>query len=231
MSPLISSRDPYERFSHEFYYPNSSLVTLADEMHFKSEMEYMQTLWKHSCYLCFVMPDEKSHYEGCDRLRMWDQYAEAHHGVCIGIDREQFETNFYNAGSNEENQKMYAAPVEYNHPIKYPVHTFFGIPVVPADEVANFSCAELVENNYGDFFFQKDLDYKDENEYRFLVLSNSEISPIFLQIENCAKEIIFGYQISKDTVNFYKAIINSLFPDVKLYKALWRNGFMIKTNI
>ena len=100
---------------------------------------------------------------GWARARMWEQYAEAHKGVCLMFDRERL-TEYVSSDLHRQlNARPYEKPVEYTPSGGELTLNLGEFPTpVPADFVRKY-----IEDNHHELFFKKTLDWETEHEYRF----------------------------------------------------------------
>jgi len=100
---------------------------------------------------------------GWSRARMWEQYAEAHKGVCLLFDRDGLAESISADLHRQLSVRPYAKPVEYS-PSGGELSLNLGeFPTpVPADFVRNY-----IQANHHELFFKKTLDWETEHEYRF----------------------------------------------------------------
>ena len=231
MSKIENSRDPYECSPICPYYPDASSITSEDIEHYEIEKKYLEDIYTNSSFLSFVKSDLDHSYEGCDKLRMWDQYGDGHNGVCLGVSRKGLE-DFCdsNIPGDGDNKILIPKDLSYNHPIDYPVSTFFGVPQISVDEMKTFSARTTIKNGIEKFFFQKDSDYRDENEFRIFRLAENAEDPTYIPIQESLLEIIFGHKTDRTIIDKYKDIILATFPNAKLFLAAWASGQMIKSH-
>ena len=144
---------------------------------------------------------------GCLKSRMWSQYGGSHSGVCLVFSKKlllkQIEQQF------NKTLTVYTKSVEYKDPYISRANDSLSI---NADELStsdNIAIAHsYIEENHEDIFFQKQEDYKDENEFRVIAIdknggnANNEI----ISISTCLKAIILGDSFSKA----YKPTIKEL---------------------
>jgi hypothetical protein len=110
----------------------------------------------------YPWPDEQFG-RGWARARMWEQYAEAHKGVCLMFDRERFAEHVYADLHRQLNVRPYENPVEYTPRGGELTLNIGEFPTpVPADFVRKY-----IEDNHHELFFKKTLDWETEHEYRF----------------------------------------------------------------
>jgi hypothetical protein len=141
--------DLRERAYFEFHHRAAEIFEQAHLLAFTVDTEYP---W----------PDELFG-RGWARARMWEQYAEAHKGVCLMFDRGRLSQRISNDLHRQLNVRPYEKSVEYTPRggeltldlAKFPTP-------VPADFVRDF-----IEENHHELFFKKTLDWETEHEYRF----------------------------------------------------------------
>ncbi|MEC7642863.1 DUF2971 domain-containing protein [Idiomarina sp.] len=129
---------------------------------------------------------------GYSKPRMWAQYGDRHKGLCLIFDRERIKSLLIE--QFDKKAELYGSDITYrNSPLKgdivkspYTLH----YPLLKELGVAEYVKRHINTHN-SELIFEKSLDWKDENEFRFLMLIDSENNQ-FLNYNNALKGIVFG---------------------------------------
>ena len=114
--------------------------------------------------------------EGANHPAMWAHYAENSGGVCIVLDKDAL---IENNRDSLEGLFYKIDAVEYTCDHNPQMELF----------QEEYSCvSEVVQKNYKEIFFKKDIDWKNEGEVRFLV----ESPEFYLNIKDSIKYIVLG---------------------------------------
>jgi len=172
----------YKDFKPPKYFLDFDIME-ADSIIEKHILEY-------SKIVCFCRNDNNFKLHGYQKSRMWEQYADLHSGVCLIFEKEELTKNTLTIKEEnligivnyiDLNKKRYPSIEDY-HTRKYRIkskHNFIFIKPI---------LEELL--------FEKDLDYRDENEFRIVVVDkNNEY--VYLSIENALKAIIIGCNLNR----------------------------------
>ena len=155
--------------------------------------------------LCLCMNDETKYnpntspaypyeYYGFLKQRMWDQYADKYKGICLAFSLSALKENACDCISGKINYINYRQ-FELNHQ---------SINLNEIERMGPDAYWENVSKRIEKNMFQKHLDYKDENECRFLSFSNKEFE--YINIEKCLKGIIITNSINEfklEAINKY----------------------------
>lgn len=135
---------------------------------------------------------------GFAKPRMWAQYGDNHKGLCLIFERKRIEALLIEQFGH--NADLYYKDIKYrNSPLKgditcspytlnYPLLQKVGIVEYVKRHIYNYN-EELV--------FEKSLDWRGENEYRFL-MHIDRLENQFLQFDNALKGIVFGTDTSDE---------------------------------
>lgn len=126
---------------------------------------------------------------GFARARMWEQYAEAHRGVCLMIKREDFEPRAL-AELRARSANSWAGAVNYTRRgiLENPAATLMANLGTPAASVVH----EHVQQQRDWIFFTKLLDWESEHEYRFIE-SSMDDGYSYVDIGDALSGIIVGH--------------------------------------
>jgi hypothetical protein len=133
--------------------------------------------------------DSEAFSRGWARARMWEQYAEAHAGVCLLFEREELTTRVRESLLAQDLPPPYHRPVEYT-----PGGTASGRTLdlgSIAGKVTTQLVADYIENNHDDLFFLKSDDWRTEFEYRFVVTA-FEDSDVSVEYGSALRAVIVG---------------------------------------
>ncbi|MBN1499883.1 MAG: DUF2971 domain-containing protein [Spirochaetes bacterium] len=135
---------------------------------------------------------------GFSKSRMWAACASQHSGVCLVFDKNRLIENVLQFSSPDT---FCAKKVRYTNDI-YLSHLKFDISAVFTSSEENISDAEIFKN-YKKYFFIKDSDYEDADEFRIIFHDNSEKS-VLLPYKDCLKAVIIGDNFNKNSFNAIK---------------------------
>jgi len=131
--------------------------------------------------------------QGCLKSRMWSQYAENHSGICLMFSKgkllEEIEEQL------KQSSVIYKKSVTYKEPHRSRIKNSLALWGGEIDEQDKEEIAhKYIQSNYEHVFFQKQLDYKDENEFRIVSIpeTGKYDNEIFLDISSSLKTIILG---------------------------------------
>ncbi|MGF1718135.1 DUF2971 domain-containing protein [Photobacterium chitinilyticum] len=129
---------------------------------------------------------------GFAKPRMWAQYGDNHKGLCLIFDRKRIETLLIE--QFDQKAELYGSDIHYrNSPLKgditrspYTLH----YPLLKELGVVEYVKRHIYTHN-AELIFEKSLDWRDENEYRFLMHIDS-LENQFLKFDNALKGVVFG---------------------------------------
>ena len=131
---------------------------------------------------------------GWNKSRMWSQYGENHSGICLVFSREALHRKLAEldlpGGWHEAKQ------------VTYRLHGRIGVNGYTLD--GNLLCKQGVEAyctnhihlHVDDLFFTKDIDYRDESEFRIVVYDRNDTLQ-YLQIDDAVRGVIAGDRTSE----------------------------------
>lgn len=180
---------------------------------------FIKNRFKVACFCkskYFTSQSKPPNY-GYTKARMWSQYANKHSGICLVFSRKSLENKI------KEERNIICSFFE---DIEYKGCTFLNPDIlsVDVDDYLNNKEEYLinyVKLHYKEIFYIKNLDYKDENEFRIVFydpLSDFNL----INIEGSLKGLVLGdnfHQIYLPIVEKY-ADENGLF----LYQNSWECG-------
>jgi hypothetical protein len=156
---------------------------------------------------------------GWAKSRMWSQYGESQHGICLVFSRSllQREIEKYSASINWKR----GAPVEYTIEERMPFHSLNIDGNSLVKEGVETYCARHVEQNMNDLFFTKHVGYRDETEFR-LVVHDPTNAVEYVDISVSIRGVIAGDR----TPEVYFPILEAFSRDlhVEARQARWDRG-------
>jgi hypothetical protein len=151
-----------------------------------------QTLFISFCANKFEGKILKSH--GFLKSRMWSQYGENHKGICLVFSKEKLSKLLRNQFVSEKHM-IFEGDVEYKEYINDDSgHDSLSVDHNTFDENTPETIVfKHVEKYHRELLFRKQRDYKDEQEYRFVILLMddhllSTTEPLFT-VNDCLKSI------------------------------------------
>lgn len=133
-----------------------------------------------------------SNNKGFKKPRMWSQYGQNHSGICLVFSKESLIKTIKNELS--QNYLVYHEDVNYKEIDSESLN-------IDNDNLSvNKVVLNNIEKNYQNFLFQKHLDYKDENEFRIILVQKNEMNrykDILIDISDSLKFIILGDRFPK----------------------------------
>lgn len=189
INPIVKTNDPRENktFGFSGINPPFSKDNFIQEQR-EWNKEISSRLRNNTKVLCFSTDyeiiDNKNNvseqFDGYNLSRMWAQYGENHHGICIDIDRDLLKKE--NNIDDNYFQKM-----NYNTTVNFPSINYDRIKEIGIDDYI----LEYRETNLTELFFTKAIDWETEHEFR-LVQFSSYNENTFISIEKSIKRIILG---------------------------------------
>ena len=153
-------------------------------------------------------------FKGWARSRMWAQYADNHRGVCLVFDKDEFRKDFGKL-RNDDIEIFHDQKITYTNNLS------------DLDEnMTHVSNNDKIDGSFEHFYldekrrkylFQKCEDYRDENEYRFVLADKKLKSPNeekYVEYTTSLKAIILGPRFPKN-IRFSKL------SGVEVYQINW----------
>ena len=164
---------------------------------------------------------------GFARSRMWSQYGSertgngrGHTGICLVFDRTRLEEEFE---SSFETNKKFSGSVEY----QYYLESFVKARKIECRNIFNHSVDEALgmqlDTNFHEYFFLKSMDYRDEHEYRLVVIVDGGDS-IGLPIESSLKAVIVGVDFPPEEYECVDALAQNCSGSVERWFLSWQEG-------
>lgn len=145
---------------------------------------------------------------GFFKPRMWAQYGDNHRGVCLALNKKKL---IESLNSKYHKSRLYRGDIRYTDSTSGIRRScIFEVTDENKDGIINdfenFFINQHLVKNREEFFFTKTTDWKDELEYRFLLVADDK-SDYFVDIENCIEGIFLGIDFPKVYLHAVKAIL------------------------
>ena len=165
------------------------------------------------------LEDPIPYTRGWAKSRMWSQYGEKQHGVCLVFSRSllQAEIEKYSASINWKR----GAQVEYTIEERMPIHSLNIDGNRLVKEGVETYCASHVKQNINDLFFTKHVDYRDESEFR-IVVHDPTNAVEYMDISGTIRGIIAGDRIHEVYLPILEAFSRQLHVEVRQVR--WDRG-------
>ena len=200
LSPAHLVNDPLE--SNPAFLGAAVGQTDSPEVDYENQVAAMeagmrlQQLRRHSKVLSLTIdaPAEDGNAEvfgrGYARARMWQQYAENHHGVCLMFRREPLQTNALSEIQGRT-PRAWVGAVSYTQRgiLDNPAATLMPNPATTDADVVE----QHVREHLHWLFFTKLLDWETEHEFRF-VESSTDDGYTFVDIGDTLAAVILGWK-------------------------------------
>ena len=233
-SSLVSCDDPRESKQWNFDFIGSEQRFCLENYREALDI-FDNSIKNNSMVLCFCgWNDEQMNFEknmvadfrqpyyraGFARSRMWSQYGMRHTGVCLVFDRKQLEEEFK---SSFEKNKKFAERVVY----QYYLESFVRARKIKCRNMIDHSVEEAlgmqIDEYYHEYFFLKSTDYRDEHEYRLVVIVDDG-NPPGLPIESSLKGVIVGIDFPSEKYERIDALAQNCNSSVERYFLSWQEG-------
>lgn len=164
---------------------------------------------------------------GFARSRMWSQYGRertcdgrGHTGVCLVFDRTRLEEEFE---SSFKKRKKFSGSMEY----QYYLESFVKARKIECRNILNHSIDEAlrmqIDGNFHEYFFLKSMDYRDEHEYRLVVIVDDSDS-IGLPIESSLKAVILGVDFPPEKYESIDSLAQTCSSSAERWFLSWQEG-------
>ena len=163
-------------------------------------------------------PNEYGNYlfKGWARSRMWAQYADNHKGICLIFDKVNLIKSFKMA-FNFDYCETFCKKVNYTD----------NLAPLKGALTSHPPCESLITSDKIDFLFQKCGDFRDEQEFRLLLINKKlktadEIVSFSIVESLCG--IITGARFPSENIQTLKNAIKCCNPNIKLLPIWWDYG-------
>lgn len=150
--------------------------------------------------------------KGWARSRMWAQYADNHKGLSLVFDREFLEIEFKGAFDTYES---FCDKVKYTNNLK------------PLKNALSSPCKSFLEGDKIKFLFQKCQDFRDEQEFRLLLIKEDlkdDKEMVSFSIEKTLCGVIMGTKFPIENRRPLQKAIECCNPKIKLFSISWNYG-------
>ena len=153
------------------------------------------------------------------KSRMWSQYGEDHRGLCLVFSKESIDKQLMQMGYNSTNSK--SGVVSYTNSERFQYRTLtLNTNLLPSEGTEKY-CRNHVRNNLESFFFTKNLDYRDESEYRYVIFEPEKVY-LYFDIEPILKYVIIGDKTPKIYYPIIKELCSNL--NIECRRVEWSKG-------
>jgi hypothetical protein len=151
--------------------------------------------------------------------RMWSQYGENHEGVCLVFSKQKIEEIIKEEYSNNEEYIRQCTQIEYIDFIQSN-DSILELDKSKMDTMSEDDISLLcLEENYHQLLFRKQIDYKDENEYRVCITDRKRNKEKVINIRGALKAVILGDRFH---MAYYKTMEYLCTKnECKLLKLMW----------
>lgn len=229
LSSLQKTDDPQEYKEWRFGLVGWSLPDGIEPKWFGTSRKINLKRLKQSYTICFSKntdleiedefdPDqkEKKRLPGYLKNRMWSQYGDHHKGICLVISKKEmlsFVKEYSGVAKCDDVSYKYFDSIDTN------AVTINGNDL--ADQSEEIISIRHIINNSQNMFFCKNIDYRDESEYRLFILDDKSDSEYkYISISTMLKGIVLGERFC----DVYIPSIKELKLDVPVAKLHWDNG-------
>jgi hypothetical protein len=154
---------------------------------------------------------------GYSHPRLWADYGEQHSGVCLIFDGKKLNQNIHKALSPK--CRIFQGSVTYND------LSAISAWEIDISEIEKHDAISLVREyfflHYKSCFLTKTIDWKSENEYRWLI-HNTTKKPEFVSIEGAIKGVLVGADFPPKYEETLKSLCKEL--NIPAGKINWSNG-------
>jgi Protein of unknown function (DUF2971) len=220
LSSLTSMRDPRESLDWLPTYAATEGVEWTKDTvdEFRSELRRAKSCIK---VLSLTESLEGAEADGFDEsgfgyahARLWEQYADAHKGVCLVFDRESLFRQLAKGLGPE--RALRAASIEYtNEPL---------IPGVTSQKVAELGVHEavsyLIEKRFDELVFRKTPDWTTEVEFRVAVRT-ADADDLLVPVRESIRAVIVGSEMALAYLPSLRAVCGS---EIAVQRMWWQNG-------
>lgn len=224
-----NTNDPKETKDWEFNFALGELEPGIEETNLASRA-LSNEIKSKAKVLCFskdknytdINPLNHIFSRGFAKSRMWAQYGVNHSGVCLIFNKKIIEERITEQFGNSQND-IYPGSVNYSnrsiaediyksaYTINYPSYNNLGL-------FAYFR--RHLYTHHPRLFFEKSSDWQDEDEYRWVIVSNQE-DDLYLQFDNALVGVVFGENTNEQDIS---QIVHSVKTGgVQFEKMKWKN--------
>lgn len=168
-------------------------------------------------FVSFSMDDYSEHdifSKGWARSRMWAQYADKHKGVCLIFDKVNL-INAFRSNFKNDTCKTYYRKINYTNNFESLSRAF------------SRPCNSFLTEDKIDFLFQKCNDYRDEQEFRLLLINkrlNDSGETVSFSIADSVCGIVIGVNFPKEYELTLKKTVECCNPAINIFPIIWTYG-------
>lgn len=229
---IKDSRDPYEyqSFKIDIREKETNDLLKNDSEKYVNFLNAAKDLKLNTQYLCFCMPQTKTIENesftrwGYARPKLWELYGDKHQGVCIGFNRNKLLSRFNENDQEILNGQMAHGRIVYKDRIGSSQESKPSKLDTYYRKVRHFDENDFLAEFKQLYFFEKDCDYQDENEYRLVYITSQQQENLKIGISDCVETLYFGDKVERSFIKYYKNIFERGFPGIQLNKVYWFNG-------
>jgi hypothetical protein len=172
--------------------------------------------------------DKDLYYKtGFFKMRMWAQYGDLHRGLCLAFSRDNLVDDIKKTYTDF---KLYRGDIRYKDS-SLDMRQAYHIELTN-DALTNFRdffISEHLIKYRENLFFTKNTDWRDEFEYRLLLLTDNKKPDYFIDIRNSLKAVFCGL----DFPDVYMRSLRNLlkFTDIEIYRLDLSNGIPSVINL
>ena len=192
LSPLARTNDPRENKEKLF----GAVFAKPEENQFaKSAVELLTTAVRHHVKaFCTTRNyvDERGALNECFRRpRMWAQYGDKHRGVCLIFDRDILAKEIQRAFASGYCDNIYYFPRSGRG------DRFRHLEPASFEQTKEAFVVNHLQEHATRLFFEKDGDWKDECEFRYLVFDFDSDEPVQVNFGDALRAIVLGVDFPK----------------------------------
>ncbi len=185
--------DPIEHHGQRFMNILTDRTKKASLNEYRTEVESLILSSRIGCFCMNVKNNQKRDVlvfnKGYLRPRMWSQYGKNHTGVCLVFHKNKLYDKLSETIRKYENAFIVNRRVSYTNKVL----NQRGVYKILTKDL-KLSPKSFIEQNARFFLFTKFLDYKDEQEYRFVVFGlEKSLKDFYIDIQSFLVGIICGY--------------------------------------
>ena len=231
-SSLSDMNDPYEYKIVSSGLPPDGSMDISPEIASEAMFMLRDTILNKSKILSVVRSKEKNIEDDYQwvftKPRLWAQYAEAQYGVCLIFSLNAF---------LEEIKRSYPKLTVYHNYVEYDLargkkssKTY--LRNYDTSRNSDENIRTHIETEQKDIFFRKYEDFRDENEYRIVLIDweDNKNRDIYIDIQEIIRGVIIGERFHKVYEEAIKdLVINKL--NANLYRIFYLTSYVDIKNI
>ena len=239
-SPFRKVNDPYEKgirslgYTYSGYDESNKVKSHGMRLNIIDDLEMMNTIrLDESKLLCFSQNDDnirlsgsplidiKKYYRtGFFKPRMWAQYGDENQGICIAISREKLANELK---KTYPNFVLYRSQVSYSDSIEK-IRMAHKLKINP-NNMTNFReyyINKHIKEYRNEIFFSKNADWRDEKEYRYLLITDANENDYFINISSSITAVFCGIEFHNVYMESLLQITKNL--DIDVFKLSLDDG-------